>query len=78
MSVRIEAIDVSVEELEQLVERAGREPLPPEEQRKLKAAVQTLGTLAGMLAERDTTIRQLRALLLVPRTSEKLRKVLDA
>jgi len=75
---RIEAIDVSVEELQRLVDRAGHEPLPAEEQRKLKAAVQTLGALAEMLAEKDTTIQQLRELLLAPRTSEKTRKVLVA
>jgi len=75
---RIAAIDVSVEELVELVDRAGHEPLPAEGQRKLQAAVQTLGTMAEMLAEKDTTIQQLRALLLAPRTSEKTRKVLEA
>ena len=63
MAQRIESIDVSIEELEQLVDCAGKGPLPPEGQRKLKAAVATLGVLAGMLADKDTTIRKLRELL---------------
>jgi hypothetical protein len=77
MASRIESIDVSMEELEQLVEAAGSGPLPAEGQQKLKAAVRTLGAVAAMLAERDATIQQLRALLSVPRTTEKTRKVLD-
>jgi len=75
MTRRIESIDVSIEELDQLVDRAGREPLPPEGQRKLKAAVGTLGLMAEMLADKDTTIQKLRELLLPARTSEKTRKV---
>jgi len=77
MAQRIESIDVSIEELEQLVDCAGKGPLPPEGQRKLKAAVATLGVLAGMLADKDTTIRKLRELLTPLRTTEKTRKVLD-
>lgn len=77
MAQRIESIDVSIEELEQLVDCAGQGPLPPEGQRKLKAAVATLGVLAGMLADKDTTIRKLRELLTPFRTTEKTRKVLD-
>ena len=73
--MRYEPIDVSVEELEHLVEQAGVGALPPEGQRKLKAALDTLGTLAELLAERDTTIGQLRALLLGPRKTEKTRKL---
>jgi transposase len=76
MAQRIESIDVSIEELEQLVDCAGQGPLPVEGQRKLKAAVATLGVLAGMLNDKDTTIRKLRALLMPLRTTEKTRKVL--
>jgi transposase len=77
MAQRIESIDVSIEELEQLVDCAGQGPLPPEGQRKLKAAVATLGVMAGMLADKDTTIRKLRELLTPSRKTEKTRKVLD-
>ena len=73
--MRLEPIDISIEELEQLVEKAGRQPVLPDEQQKLKAAVRTLDTVATMLAEQDTTIQELRELLLGYRTSEKIRKV---
>ena len=76
MAQRIESIDVSIEELEELVDSAGKGPLSPEGQRKLKAAVATLGVLAGMLADKDTTIRKLRELLMALKTTEKTRKVL--
>ena len=74
--MRIEAIDVSVEELEQLVEQTAEGPLPPEGQRKLRATVATIRTLAELLTEQKITIEQLRAVLLGPRTCEKTRKVL--
>jgi transposase len=77
MARRIESLAVSIEELEQLVEGAGRAPLSEEGQRKLKAAVSTLGVMAELLADQDTTIQKLRELLLPVRTSEKTRKVLD-
>lgn len=74
--MRVEPIDISIEELEQLVEEAGRQALEPAGQQKLRAAVRTLGTVAGLLAERGTTIQELRALLVGYRSSEKIRKVL--
>ena len=77
MAQRIESIDVSIEELEQLVDCTGKGPLPPEGQRKLKAAVATLGVMAGMLADKDTTIRKLRELLTPSRKTGKTGKVLD-
>ena len=78
MARPIESLDVSIEELEQLVESAGEAPLPAEGRRKLKAAVSTLGVMAEMLADQDTTIQKLRELLLPARTSEKTRKVVDS
>src|SRR6266498_3896876 len=45
--------------------------------RKLKAAVATLGVMAEMLADKDTTIGKLRELLTPDRTTEKTREVLD-
>jgi transposase len=77
MPPRLEPLDVSIGELEQLVEDAGRAPLEPEGQRKLRAAVGTLGVMAELLADRHTTIQKLRELLLPARTSEKTGKVLD-
>ena len=78
MPQRIESLDVSIEELEQLVDCAGQAPLPLEGQKKLKAAVATLGVMAGMLADKDTTIRKLRELMMPTRTTEKTKKVLGS
>lgn len=81
--MRIETMDVTAEELEELVEQASQ-ALSPEGQYKLRAAVRTLVSLnekltelTERLAERDVTIRELRAMLKAPRNSEKTRKVLE-
>jgi len=74
--MRLEPIDISIEELEQLVAQAGSAALAPEGQWKLRAAVETLKTMAQLLGERDTTIQELRQLLLGQRTTEKTKKVL--
>ena len=58
-----ESTDVSMDELEQPLERV-REPLGEDDYRKLKAAVNTLGYLTELVADKETTIRQLRLLLL--------------
>jgi transposase len=77
MQLDPETIDVRIEELAQLVERAGQQTLSKDERRTLQAAVETLGQLAPLLAEKDTTLRQLRQLLLKPATTEKTRVVLE-
>ena len=63
MKPAIERIDLGTEELNQLLERA-RELLSEEDYRKLKAAVDTLEYLTELVADKDTTIRHLRQLLL--------------
>lgn len=70
-----EAIPVSMDELEKLVERTRQAPLEEEGYRKLKAAIDTLGEVTELLADQDATIRQLRALLGL-RSSEKTKEVL--
>jgi hypothetical protein len=74
MKPAIEHIDVSREELDQLLERA-RTALAEDDYRKLKAAVDALSYLTELVADKDTTIRDLRQLLLPPST-EKTRDVL--
>lgn len=74
MKPAIERIDIAAEELNQLLERA-REALPDEDYRKLKAALETLEYLTELVADKDTTIRHLRQLLL-PAT-EKTKAVLE-
>ena len=75
MKPAIERLDIPAEELNQLLERA-REVLPEEDYRKLKAAVETLEYLIELVADKDTTIRHLRQLLL-PAATEKTRAVLE-
>lgn len=75
MKPAIERIDVGMEELNQLLDRA-REVLPEEDYRKLKAAVETLEYLTELVADQDTTIRHLRQLLL-PASTEKTKDVLE-
>ena len=74
MKPAIERIDVGTEELNQLLARA-RELLSEEDYRKLKAAVDTLEYLTELVADKDTTIRHLRQLLL-PASTEKTKDVL--
>jgi transposase len=75
MKLAIEQIDVEMNDLKRLLERARQEPLGEQEYQKLRAALETLGHVAELLADRDTTIRELRQLLLAPST-EKTREVL--
>jgi hypothetical protein len=64
MKPAIERIELSTQELERLLERARVEPLPEEDDQKLKAAVDTLEYLTELVADKDTAIRHLRKLLL--------------
>lgn len=77
MKLDPETIDISIEELEKLVDQTGYQTLSDEERRNLRAAVETLGQMARMLADKDATLRQLRQMLLKPATTEKTRAVLD-
>src|ERR1051326_9435808 len=77
MKLDPEAIDISIEELERGVGGARHQTLSQDEHRKLRAAVETLGQMARILADRDATLRQLRQLLLKSATTEKTRTVLE-
>ena len=74
MKLTSETIEVSIQELETLVDDALKQPLSEENHRKLKGAIQTLAELARMLADQETTLSQLRALLLKAATTEKTEK----
>jgi transposase len=74
MKPPIERIDVSRAELNQLLERA-KTALHEDDYRKLKATVDALSYLTELVADKETTIRDLRQLLLPPST-EKTREVL--
>lgn len=72
----VERIDVSVQELEALLERARQEPLGEEGYQKLRAAIRTLGYVTELLAQREATLEDLRRLLCYGST-EKTDKVLQ-
>jgi hypothetical protein len=73
MKATPETIDMDWQELQALLDRA-RQVLPEDDYRKLKAAVDTLSYLTDLVADKETTIRQLRQLLL-PHATEKTRAV---
>ena len=77
MKLDPETIDVSIQELEALVDGARHQPLNVDAHRKLRGAVETLGEMARLLADKDATLRQLRQILLKPATTEKTRAVLE-
>ena len=70
-----EPIEVNLPELEALAERV-REALGEEDYQKLQAGLRALRYLTERIGDKDTTISQLRALLVKPST-EKTRKVLE-
>ena len=72
MSQRIE---INMEELKTLLERAKIGPLSESDYHKLKAALETLGYLTQLLEDRQTTIQRLRQILFGAST-EKLHTVL--
>ena len=75
MESPVEPIDVSVAELEALLEQA-RPSLSPEGYEKLRAAIRTLGYVTELLAKQGTTLAALRELL-CPASTEKTAKVLQ-
>lgn len=74
MKPAIEVLDIPREELDALLEHA-RTALPEEDYRRLKAVVEGLSYLTDLIADKDTTIRDLRRLLF-PLLTEKTREVL--
>lgn len=69
-------LDVSIEELEALLDVARREPLRDEGHQKLLAAIRTLGYVTELLEKKETTLARLRELL-CPASTEKTDKVLQ-
>ena len=71
----IPRIEVPMEELEKVLERARKEPLDEEGYAKLKASLETLGYLVQLVENKDTTIHRLRQILFGSST-EKTSQVL--
>ena len=77
MTLTIETLDICMEDLEHLVERARQSGLTEQEYETLKAVVHTLGHVAELLATHGTTQADLRRLLMAQNaTTEKTRTVL--
>ena len=74
MKSAIEVLEIPRQELDALLEHA-RTALPDEDYRRLKAVVDGLSYLTELIADKDTTIRDLRRLLF-PLLTEKTREVL--
>jgi transposase len=74
MKSMIEVLDIPRDELNALLEHA-RTALPEEDYLRLKAVVEGLRYLTELIADKDTTIRDLRQLLF-PLVNEKTREVL--
>ena len=70
-----ERLDLNMEELARLLERAKKNPLSEPDYQTLKAAVETLGYLTQLLEDRKTTIDRLRQILFGA-SGEKTRTVL--
>jgi transposase len=70
-------LELNLEQLQALIERAKHAPLSDPDYQTLKAALDTLGYLAQLLEDRKTTIDRLRQIIFGVRT-EKTRTVLKA
>ena len=72
----IERIDISISELEAIIERSQTEPLSEQDCERLRSVLQTLYFLTQELEKRGASIERLRKLLFGAPT-EKLRNILD-
>ncbi len=75
MKQRIERLEVSMQELEEILEKARTTPLTDEECAKLRKALETLVYVTDLVGDQDTTIARLRRILFGA-TTEKIRNVL--
>jgi transposase len=71
----IERVEVSMQELEEILERAKTSPLTADDCAKLHKALETLEYLTNLVGDKDTTISKLRKILFGANT-EKIRNVL--
>ncbi|MEK7314887.1 MAG: hypothetical protein AAB011_01805, partial [Candidatus Eisenbacteria bacterium] len=69
-------VEIDMNELEEIFQRASRGPLPPEDLAKLRSAMQTLGWLQGEISRQDASLGRLRKLLFGTPTTEKTSQVL--
>ena len=72
----IERMEISMDELEEILEQGKTRPLTEEECAKLRRALETLVYVTDLVGDKDTTIARLRRMLFGA-TTEKIRNVLD-
>ncbi|MFA4837230.1 MAG: IS66 family transposase [Dehalococcoidia bacterium] len=72
----IEHIDISISDLEAIIERSKAEPLSDHDCERLRSVVKTLLFLTQELEKKGTSIQRLR-MLLFGATTEKLQNILD-
>lgn len=70
-------LEMSVEDLEQIIAQAGQGPLTEEERKKLEALLQAYVTLSSTIRDKSASLRDLRALL-SGKSCEKTKKVVAA
>jgi len=75
MKSPVERLEISMEELEGILERAKTNPLTEEECAKLHKALETLVYVTDLVGDKDITIARLRKILFGA-TTEKIRNVL--
>lgn len=71
----IERVEISMQELEEILERAKTSPLTEEDCAKLRKVFETLEYLTNLVGDKDTTISKLRKILFGAST-EKIRNLL--
>jgi hypothetical protein len=68
-------VEIDMKDLDEILQRASAS-LPPEDFRKLKAAIETLGWLQGEISHKDASLGRLRKLIFGTPTTEKTSQVL--
>ena len=76
MQPSIGSTEISIAELEALLEQGRQEPLREDGYQKLRNAVRTLGLVTELLEKQETTLAELRELFCAAST-EKTAKVLE-
>jgi transposase len=69
-------LEIDMSELDDILRRALQGPISPEEHRKLRSAMETLGWLQGELSRKDASLGRLRKLLFGMSKTEKTSRVL--
>jgi transposase len=69
-------VEIDMKNLEEILQRALTGPISPEDHRKLRAAMETLGWLQSEIGRKNASLGRLRKLLFGTPTTEKTQKVL--